>query len=84
MSCGCNALPARRAAACPPPVSRRRWVARAVLAMLVALAVAVVESRLIEQAAATSANCSGAAACALVRVVDSSLASGFAPLAILR
>jgi hypothetical protein len=80
----CDTIAAKCAASCAPPVSWRRWAARAVFAVLVALAVAAVEANLIEKAAATDSNCGSTAVCALVRVVDSSLSSGFAPLAIPR
>lgn len=80
----CDTIAAKRAASCSPPVSWRRWAARAVFAVLVALAVAAIEAKLIEKAAATGSNCGSTTVCALVRVVDSSLTSGFAPLAIPR
>jgi hypothetical protein len=59
-------------------------VTRAIAALLIALAVTVVEIRLIEQVSATGATCDAGAACRVIRIVDSSLASGFAPIANVR
>ncbi|MEP6996840.1 MAG: hypothetical protein ABI900_04280 [Betaproteobacteria bacterium] len=80
----CNTLDAKCNAVCPPPASGRRWAARVVFALVVALAVAVIEAKLIEQVAATGADCGAGAACRVIRIVDNSLASGFAPIANLR
>lgn len=80
----CHAIDPHCRTACTPPVRRGQWVTRAVVALLVALAVAVVETRLIEQASATGATCDAGAACRVIRIVDKSLASGLAPIANVR
>ena len=71
------------AARCTPSPARGGWAARAFGAALLVLLVAGGEVKLIEQAAAPS-NCGVNAPDSLVRIVDIGLASGFAPIAILR
>ncbi len=63
---------------------RSRWVAHAIGAALLALIIAGGEVKLIEQAGATGWSCGIAGNEGLVRIVDNSLASGFAPIANLR
>jgi len=72
-----------RAAGCPPPAGRGRLLARALAAAALVLVVACGEVMLIKQA--VSAGTSGASSTrdGIVRVVDNSLASGLAPIAIL-
>jgi hypothetical protein len=70
------------AAGCPPPPGRRRLAARALVAALLVLIVAFGEVKLIERATAPEANGTGARD-GLVHIVDTSLASGLAPIAIL-
>lgn len=74
---------ANRAAGCPRPVGRGRLLARALAAALLVLVVACIEVTLIKQA--VSAGMSGASGTrdGIVRIVDNSLASGLAPIAIL-
>lgn len=79
-----DAFATRRTTACAPAVSGRRWARRAIVAVLLALAVAAGEAKLIEKASVAGANCGAGAACALVRVVDNSLSSAFTPLAVRR
>jgi hypothetical protein len=70
------------AAGCPPPPGRGRVLARALAAALLLLIVACVEVMLIKQAG--SAGTTGANGTdGIVRIVDNSLASGLAPIAIL-
>ena len=76
MTCTLESIAPKCAAGCVQPTTRRRWAARAVGATLVALVIAFIEVKLIEHGIAADGG--------LVRVVDSSLASGFAPIAILR
>lgn len=71
-------------AACAQSPDRRRWAAHAIGAALLALIVAGGEVKLIEQAGATGWSCGIAGNEGLVRIVDNSLASGFAPIANLR
>ena len=73
----------QEARACPAPAGRRR-AARLLGAALLVLFVSCGEVKLIEQASATGANCGSGVQGDLMRIVDSSLASGFAPIAILR
>ena len=77
-------LAANEGVGCALPATRRRWATRALGAALLVLSVAFGEVKLIEQASAAGASCGVGAQDGLVRIVDSSLASGFAPLAILR
>ena len=84
MSDNCDAIAPQCKAACAPPVQGRLWVARAIVVLLIALAVAVVETSLIEHAVSTGANCDAGAACRVIRIVDNSLASGLAPIANVR
>ena len=83
MSCAEHAAAMKNRPQRCPPLSRRRLIARVIAATLAGLAIAAVEATLIEQAASTGTDCGGPK-CALVRVIDSGLASGFAPLANLR
>jgi hypothetical protein len=72
------------AARCTPSPARGGWAAHAFGAALLVLLVAGGEVKLIEQAAAAPWNCGVNAPDGLVRIVDIGLASGFAPIAILR
>ena len=74
-------IPPSRATGCPPP-GRGRLAARALAAAMLVLVVAFGEVKLIDAAAAT--NCGTGARAGVVHIVDSSLASGLAPIAILR
>ena len=76
MTCTFETIAPKCAAGCVRPTTRRTWVARAAAAMLVALVVAFIEVKLIEHGLAADGG--------LVRIVDNSLASGLAPIAILR
>lgn len=76
-------IAANESTACVAPAPRR-WAAHALGAALLVLIVAFGEVKLIEQASAAGASCGIGTQDGLVRIVDSSLASGFAPLAILR
>jgi hypothetical protein len=71
----------KNTAGCAQPPGRRHWAAHALGVVLLALIVAGGEVKLIEQAAATGSSCDTAAHDGLVRIVDNSLVSGFAPIA---
>jgi hypothetical protein len=72
------------APACAQPLRRRRLWAQALGAALLALIVACGEVELIEHTAMAGASCGPGGQGGLLRVVDNSLASGLAPIAILR
>ncbi len=72
------------AAGCAQPLRRGRLWAQALGAAMLALIVACGEVELIEHTAAAGANCGPDGQGGLVRAVDNSLASGLAPIAILR
>jgi hypothetical protein len=74
-------IPPSRAPGCPPPPGRGRVAARALGVATLVLIVAFGEVKLIDAAAET--NCGTGAREGLVHIVDSSLASGLAPIAIL-
>jgi len=74
---------AQETRACPAPAARR-GATRVLGAALLVLFVSCGEVKLIEQASATGASCTSGVQNDLVRIVDSSLSSGFAPIAILR
>jgi hypothetical protein len=71
------------AAGCPPPPGRGRLLARALAAALLMLIVACVEVMLIKQAGSAGTTGANGARDGIVRIVDNSLASGLAPIAIL-
>ena len=71
-------------AGCARPLHRRRLWAQALGAALLALMVAGGEVELIKHAAVAGASCGPGGQGGLVRIVDNSLASGLAPIAILR
>jgi hypothetical protein len=72
-----------RAAGCPPPPGRGRLLGRAVAAVLLVLVVACGEIILIKQAVSSDTTGASGARDGIVRIVDKSLASGLAPIAIL-
>jgi hypothetical protein len=74
--------PSNRAAGCPPPPGRRLVAARALAVALLVLIVAFGEVKLIEQAAASEANRGTGARNELLHIVNSSLVSGLAPIAL--
>jgi hypothetical protein len=71
------------AAGCPSPPGRGRLLGRAVAAALLVLVVACGEIILIKQAVSSDATGASGARDGIVRIVDNSLASGLAPIAIL-
>jgi len=71
------------AAGCPPPAGRGRLLARALAVALLVLVVACVEVMLIKQAVSAGTSNASGARDGIVRIVDNSLASGLAPIAIL-
>ena len=71
------------AAGCPPPVGPGRLLARALAAALLVLVVACVEVMLIKQAVSSGTAGASGARDGIVRIVDNSLTSGLAPIAIL-
>lgn len=77
-----NVIP-NRAAGCPPPAGRGRLLARALAAALLLLVVACVEVMLIKQAVSAGTSSASGTRDGIVRIVDNSLASGLAPIAIL-
>jgi hypothetical protein len=77
-----NVMPSR-AAGCPSPVGRGRLFARALAAVLLVLAVACIEVMLIKQAVSVGTSGASGARDGIVRIVDNSLATGLAPIAIL-
>ena len=72
------------AAGCAQPLRGRGLWAQALGAALLALIVACGEVELIQQTAAAGASCGPGGQGGILRVVDNSLASGLAPIAILR
>jgi hypothetical protein len=77
-----NAMP-NRGRGCPPPVGRGRLLARVLAAVLLVLAVACIEVMLIKQAVSVGTSGASGARDGIVRIVDNSLATGLAPIAIL-
>jgi hypothetical protein len=77
-----RAIPSH-AVGCPPPPGRGRLLARVLAAALLVLVVACVEVMLIKQAVSAGATGANGTHDGIVRIVDSSLASGLAPIAIL-
>jgi hypothetical protein len=77
-----NVMPGRPAG-CPSPVGRGQLFARALAAVLLVLAVACIEVMLIKQAVSVGTSGASGARDGIVRIVDNSLASGLAPIAIL-
>ena len=71
------------AAGCPPPAGPRLLLARALAAALLVLVVACVEVMLIKQAVSSGTAGASGARDGIVRIVDNSLTSGLAPIAIL-
>jgi hypothetical protein len=72
-----------RAAGCPPPPRRGRVIGRALVAALLVLVVACGEIMLIKQAVSSGTTGANGTRDGIVRIVDNSLASGLAPIAIL-
>jgi hypothetical protein len=72
-----------RAAGCPPPPGRGRLIGRALAAALLVLVVACGEIMLIKQAVSSGTTGANGTRDGIVRIVDNSLASGLAPIAIL-
>jgi hypothetical protein len=72
-----------RAAGCPPPPGRGRLLARVLAAAALMLVVACVEVMLIRQAVSSGTTGANSTRDGIVRIVDNSLASGLAPIAIL-
>ncbi|HEX3632753.1 MAG TPA: hypothetical protein VHZ01_09620 [Casimicrobiaceae bacterium] len=72
-----------RAAGCSPPAGRGRLLARALAATLLVLVVACGEILLIKQAVSSGTSGPSGARDGIVSIVDNSLASGLAPIAIL-
>lgn len=77
-----NVMP-NRVAGCPPPAGRGRLLARALGAAILVLLVACVEVMLIKQAVSSGTTGASGTRDGIVRIVDNSLASGLAPIAIL-
>jgi len=75
---------AKDGAGCAQPLRTRRLWVQALGAALLALIVACGEVELIKHTAAAGASCGPGGQGCLVRAVDNSLASGLAPIAILR
>ena len=71
------------AVGCPPPAGRGRLLARAFAVALLVLVVACVEIMLIKQAVSAGTSNASGTRDGIVRIVDNSLASGLAPIAIL-
>ena len=72
-----------QAAGCPPPPGRSRLLGRALAAALLVLVVACGEIMLIKQAVSSGTTGASGTRDGIVRIVDNSLASGLAPIAIL-
>ena len=70
-------------AGCPPPPGRGRLLGRALAAALLVLVVACGEVLLIRQAISSGTTGASGTRDGIVRIVDNSLASGLAPIAIL-
>jgi ferric-dicitrate binding protein FerR (iron transport regulator) len=73
----------KHAAGCSPPVRRGRLLGRALAAALLVLVVACVEVMLIKQAVSAGTSSASGTRDRIVRIVDHSLVSGLAPIAIL-
>ena len=71
------------AGGCPPPPGRGRLLGRALAAALLVLVVACGEVMLIKQAVSSGTTGASGTRDRIVRIVDNSLASGLAPIAIL-
>lgn len=71
------------AAGCAPSPGPGRLLARALVAALLLLVVACIEVMLIKQAVSIGTSGASGARDGIVRIVDNSLASGLAPIAIL-
>jgi hypothetical protein len=76
-------IPPNGATGCPPPPGRGRLAARALAATLLLLIVACGEVMLIKQAVSSGTTGASGTRDGIVRIVDNSLASGLAPIAIL-
>jgi hypothetical protein len=76
-------IPPSRGTGCPPPPGRGRLAARALVTALLVLLVAGGEVVLIKKAVSSGSRGASATRDGIVRIVDSSLASGLAPIAIL-
>jgi len=76
-------IPPSRGAGCPPPPGRGRLAVRALAVALLVLLVARGEVVLIKKAVSSGSSGASGARDGIVRIVDSSLASGLAPIAIL-
>jgi hypothetical protein len=76
-------IPPRRGTGCPPPPGRGRLAARALAWVLLVLLVACGEVVLIKQAVSSGSSGASSTRDGIVRIVDNSLASGLAPIAIL-
>ena len=72
-----------RAAGCPPPPRPGRLIGRALAVALLVLVVACGEIMLIKQAVSSDTTGASATRDGIVHIVDNSLASGLAPIAIL-
>jgi hypothetical protein len=71
------------AAGCPPRPGRGRLLGRALAVALLAVVVACGEIMLIKQAVSSDTTAASGTGDKIVRIVDNSLASGLAPIAIL-
>ena len=71
------------AAGCPPPAGASRLLGRALAAAVLVLVVACIEVMLIKQAVSAGTSNASGTRDGIVRIVDNSLASGLAPIAIL-
>jgi hypothetical protein len=71
------------AAGCPPPPGRGRLLGRALAAALLVVVVACGEIMLIKQAVSSGTTGASGTGDKIVSIVDNSLASGLAPIAIL-
>jgi hypothetical protein len=76
-------IPPSRATGCPPPPGRGRLAARALAAALLVLLVVGGEVVLIKKAVSSGSSGASGMRDGIVRIVDNSLASGLAPIAIL-
>jgi len=72
-----------RTAGCPPPPGRGRLLGRALAVALLVVVVACGEIMLIKQAVSSGTTGASGTRDGIVRIVDNSLASGLAPIAIL-
>ncbi len=76
-------IPPSRCTGCPPPPGRGHLAARSLAAALLVLLVASVEVVLIKTAVSSGTSGASGTRDGIVRIVDNSLASGLAPIAIL-